>query len=130
MQKYFAARWMTKDALAVLAPDEVFLLENFDPAQSTPGAVAKGPQGFGASETIILLLPVIYSFFSKFVESMGTEAGKRTFGALHEWVAKKDSSLKSEAEIQVRRALIEGGMPEASLNAAADTILAILAKQG
>lgn len=119
---------LTTDTLAIVSPEEVILVAVYDPNRAHNGDTARGPQGFGASEAIVLILPFIYSFFTKYVEALGTEAGKKCFGAINEWLLQKDDKLLSAAREEIERSLIDSGIPTESVGKSTDAIIKTLRK--
>ena len=109
-----------------IAPEEAFLAASYDP-KTVGGATTTGPQGFGAAEGIVLLLPFVASFFTKFVESIATAAGKKSFAAIVDWLG-GDSKQEEDARDKIRQTLTESGMPLEAIDKSTDSIMATLKK--
>ena len=126
--KPVSVRELTKDALSRVAPDEVFLVGSYDPKTAASGATAKGPQGFGAGDAIVLLLPFIYDFFQKFVEGLASETGKASFVAVTNWIADKSENHSPSARDKIRLTLKETGIPADAVEKTTDSIMETLNK--
>ncbi|MGX9966049.1 hypothetical protein ACVFYP_22175 [Roseomonas sp. F4] len=125
-----SAKSLTEDVLARSAPEEVFLVESYDPETANSGSTSTGPAGFGAAEAITLLLPFVYSFFNKFVEAAGTEAGKKGFAFVFEWLRANSDKDQAAAREQIKETLAASGLPAAALDSTADSIMETLRKAG
>lgn len=117
-------RSMTRDVLEMVSPEEAFLVEAYDDKQDAAGSTAGGPQGFGAGEVIVLMLPYVYKFFESFLEGLGQQAGKRVAELLMRPDAGSDT-LKTAIAEKLRAA----GVPETQLGGLADAITEVINKR-
>lgn len=123
-----AAKSLTEDVLARSAPEEVFLVEAYDPHTATSGSTSGGPAGFGAAEGIALLLPFVYSFFNKYVEAAATEAGKKGFAFVFEWLRANSAKDQASAREQIKETLAASGLQTSDLDRTVDSIMETLRK--
>lgn len=68
------------EVIEKLAPEEMFLLSEFDPSKANSGSASRGPLGIGLEATVALLLPVVWkvieSLFSDVAEELKKEVAK------------------------------------------------------
>ncbi|MBY3182758.1 hypothetical protein HFO24_13925 [Rhizobium laguerreae] len=67
---------LTREVLVEASPNEIFLLDSYDPNQSDLGAACRGPLGFGIAEAGALLLPVVYALFQSLLKEATSEASR------------------------------------------------------
>lgn len=117
-------RELTGNVLAKVAPEELVLLDTFDPESTEYEGVAQGPQGFGAETAIALALPFVYKFIDKFVERLAANLADDLSAAVKRWLASPTDD-KSETQVcaRVRAELTSMGMPPADAASAAGAII-------
>ena len=126
------AKSLTKDVLQTVSPIETLLVDSYDPAGTSAGATARGPQGFGSTTELLLLMPFIYKFFDAFLGKLGGNAGDLLWKTLDRWLAVgavPDSAAQDRAALDaVRAELQQLGVPEERRQASAEAILRSLRK--
>ncbi|MCA1375832.1 MULTISPECIES: hypothetical protein [unclassified Bradyrhizobium] len=122
-------RELTTEVLEEISPDETFLVQSYDPDSSkgSGGSTSKGPQGFGAGDAIVILLPFIFDFFKKFGETIASELGKSTYAAAANWFV-GGSEGEDAARVSIIESLKESGVPSDAIEKATVAILTSLKK--
>ena len=121
---------LTKDVLEIESPYELNLVDQYDPKSSQNGKTAGGQRGFGISPEIILLLPIIYRFFEKFLDRLATNIADGSFNIVKEWA--RDPNRQDDEEISkfIRAKLEEEGvLSELQLTSITNSILVGLKKR-
>lgn len=120
---------LTRDVLESESPEEVFLLNSYDPSVNATGTTAKGPQGFGGEVVIVLVLPYVYKFFDKFIERMGTRAADGTWDLVRKWFLDMDESPSAEIKTIIKTEFSSLNIPDVEKNRTIDAVILALSKK-
>lgn len=121
--------------LDVESPEELFLVESYNPSDRTMGITAKGPLGFGGADTVIaLMLPIIYKFFDTLMDEIFKDAAKDLVKRIKTYVlSRPENQLQADAEHEtlvtlVREELELAGLDISRSSSVANTVLDALVK--
>ncbi|NMQ29794.1 hypothetical protein E4Q23_19720 [Candidatus Accumulibacter phosphatis] len=120
---------LTTAVLKELSPEEVFLVEDFDPALQLDGETSSGPQGFGAEAAIAMLLPFVYRFFEKLVDRLASRAGDGGYDLLLRWFRVPSTDDDERIIDLIRKELRLSGLNDELANKAAPVALRVLREQ-
>lgn len=120
---------LTAKALEQIAPEELFLLADYDPTAAQFGATSKGPQGFGAETAIALAMPFLIKFFEKFIEKLAANAADSTCKKIAGYLATNTKAPTPEVSDAIRQELIAAGLPPGKADQAVSAVAAVLHSQ-
>ncbi len=113
---------LTSSALAHVAPEELPLLPRYDPTASKPMSGARGPQGIGFESSIIVLLPFVYAFFTKFMEKIAANVADDIY-SLFKGDRQLNEEQLAELKAQVCEELEIAGLQPENIEEVANAII-------
>lgn len=117
---------LTREAIEIAAPEELFLLDHLGSEQTQSPKTFSGPQGFGIEMGITLIAPVLYKFLEKLLERLVAKGAERTGDALLAWIMGNDSSDEPKTYIAIFTQLTNSGLDRAQSEIAARAIMNVL----
>jgi len=118
----------TRRVLEACSPEEVVIVDLYQPSERLDGATSKGPLGLGTSSEIVLLLPFVYKFFEGLFDGAIKEAGKDAYVSVRNLLrAKKDDD--GEAMKAIESILATEGLKDERAPVVAQEIYKLVAQQ-
>lgn len=129
MDKIAVVRQLTADVLDQVDPDEALLVIGYVP-DLQQGAAARGPMGSGLEVGIALLLPFVFKFFDKLLESVAKRAGDALVDAIKKSLLQPDdASARQKVRAAVEQQLVALGIEPAKASVVATAVLATIEKK-
>lgn len=116
------------ETLTEVSPEEIVLLDEYDPNSKLQGATARGPQGIGIEAVLFLLLPYLYKFFEKFLDCIASDAADYAYKIAKKWLEDNSTSSNEVVRELIKAQLIELGLPPDHIDKVTDVIYKIIQK--
>ncbi len=121
-----SVRELTRRVLASVAPEELVLVDSYEPLAGDFGKTGRGPMAFGIEATAILVMPIVYKFFEALLNEVAKQSASTALAKVKQLFKQRYSADKPAALEFVKGELRSGGLSGDKLDKTSTAILEIV----
>lgn len=126
----FLTKTLVSETVLEVSPEEVVLIDEYDPDSNCYGRTALGPQGFGVEATVFLILPYVYRFFEKFMDKFASNSADDAYKVVRSWLDSSNELAIDNVRALIGQELRVAGVPEEKVGGLAEGVIKVLRKHG